>query len=144
MTKSNETTFDKIIGVAKNLLSRLPVSSAMITVNPDTACYLSESVEYLYDIGFNTIVVSPNFQGNWNDFDILKQEYIKISDWYYERLMSGCNLKFPLFDNKIINNVTGVIQENKCIPCKYRMSIDTDGGIYPCIQYVDFDYLQSR
>lgn len=139
VTKKNEKTFDKITHFAKNLLSELPNSSAMMTVNPDTACYFFESVVYLYQLGFNTIVATPNFQGNWSDFDILKKEYAKTADWYYEKLIHGSDIKFPLFDNKLINNVTGILQENKCIPTKYRMSIDTDGGIYPCIQYVHFD-----
>ena len=139
ITKDNQKTFDKINNTAKELLAKLPDSSAMMTVNPDTACYLSESVDYLYNLGFNTIVTTPNFQGNWKNFDVLKAEYIKISDWYCKKLLSGYDIKLPLFDNKLINNVTGIIQKNKCIPTKYRLSIDTDGGIYPCIQYVYFD-----
>ena len=139
VTKDNEKTFDTIISVAKELLSKLPNSSAMLTVNSDTACYLFESVKYLYNIGFNTIVTTPNFQDNWKDFVVLKEEYSKIADWYCEKLVSGHDIKLPLFDNKLINNVTDVIQKNKCVPAKYRLSIDTDGGIYPCIQYVHFD-----
>ncbi len=139
VTKEGQKTFDKVAGVAKNLLLQLPDSSAMMTVNPDTACSLFESVQYLEHLGFNTIAATPNFQADWKDFDLLKEEYVKISEWYYDKLISGSNIRFPLFDNKLINNVTGVIQENKCIPGKYRMSIDTDGGIYPCIQYVRFN-----
>jgi len=139
VTKNKEKTFDKIVEIAKNLLEKLPDSAAMMTVDPDTANYLSESVEYLYNLGFRTIVTTPNFQGRWENFDVLKQEYEKTAEWYGEKLLAECNVKLPLFDNKLINNVTGMIQENKCIPMKYRMSIDTDGGIYPCIQYVHFN-----
>lgn len=142
VTKDHEKTFDKILEVAKNLLLKLPKSSAMVTVNPDTACYLFESVEYLYNLGFKTIITTPNFHSQWNDFELLKEAYCKILDWYYKKLVSGYDVKLPLFDNKIINNVTGIVQKNKCIPAKYRMSIDTDGGIYPCIQYIHFPNYQ--
>jgi len=138
VTKTGEKTFDKIAEVAKNLLLKLPGSTAMLTINPDTACFLAESVEYLYNLGFKTIVTTLNYHGAWENFEVLEKQYAQIADWYAEKLLGQHNVKLPLFDNKLINNVTGIIQENKCIPTKHRMSIDTDGSIYPCIQYVHF------
>ena len=141
LTSDREKTFERILEAAKLLLDKLPKSSAMMTINPDTDLYLFDSIVFLNKIGFNTIITTPNFQGQWKNFNVLKEEYVKTADWYSQKLINGDDIKLPLFDNKLISNVTDIVQKNKCVPTKYRMSIDTDGSIYPCIQYVHFkDY----
>ena len=138
LTTDNKPTFKRVYEIAKALIAQLPDSSAMLTVNPNSVEFLLESIKFLFDNGFKIIVTTPNFSTDWTeeDLDNLKNQYEGLAAWYGEVLLEGKELHLPIFDNKIINWLTPEIMSDKCIPGKYRVSVDVEGNIYPCIQYV--------
>lgn len=81
-----------------------------------------------------------NYLTAWNeaDFNLLKQEYQKLSELYYEKSSNEDVFYFSPFDKKISAKVLG---ENKCKEnCQLdfkEINIVQDGGFYPCIQFVN-------
>lgn len=134
-----DPTFDGVFDAGQRLLSVLPDASAMMTVNPDTAPMLLASVRFLYDNGFRQIVTTPNYLADWTEesMGVLGAQYNALGDWYGDLLLRGDKLKLPLFDAKFVGNLVPEVDRDKCVPGKHRLSIAVDGGIYPCIQYVN-------
>lgn len=138
-------TFDHLSDKMDLLLSSHPYAPVMMVATPDTAQYFTESVMYLYNRGFKYIITSLNFKDNWSqtDFDILKKEYQKTADFYYERTLAEDKFYLEPFETKISSHINGEGYCNeRCELGKRQVSVATDGSIYPCVQFVgDKDYI---
>lgn len=123
---------------ALELIKGLRGTVIMLTTTPGTVRLLSESVFRLWDDGGRRVLVAPDGRpGRWDDesLEILRGEYEKIAAEYKKRLLRGDYVRFPSFDVKIADRVRG---ENHCNSCRigYKQPIiDTDGSLYPCIQF---------
>lgn len=131
-------SYDRVLCAAQMVLPVLPNTSAMMTVNPDTAPLLMDSVQSLYDLGFCSIVTTPNFCLDWTQqqMDALTDQYRKLADWYADHLLAGERIRLPILDAKLVNHQLPQIDQNKCIPGATRLAIAHDGSIYPCNQFV--------
>ena len=134
-TTTSLPTFKHVYRVSRDLISKIPKSYVMLTINPDTIRYLFKSIKFLYKMGFKTVSTAPNFVIDWsnNDFQELRYQYESMAEWYKNVLVNKEDFKLPLFDNKLMNH----IGTDKCTPAKHRISIDVNGDIYPCIQFVE-------
>jgi len=136
----NEGTFNLLSEKIDMLLSSQPYSFAMMVINPDTAKLFMESVEYLYNKGFRYIMCTVNYLANWTDktMHILKNEYKKLSKFYFKKMKQEEKLYLSPFDVKIISHVRrDTFCYERCELGKRQVSISPDGCIYPCIQFVN-------
>lgn len=136
--KGGGATFDEVQCIGKTILRELPNTTAMLTFSEDTVPMLYDSINFLYDFGFKKVVTALNYSGVWSEagFAALRAEYERLATWYGDKLLNNDTFALPLFDGKFINLLTPQIDEGRCIPGKLRISIATDGSIYPCTQYV--------
>ena len=116
------------------LLKYKPNAVCMATVNPETAPYLSDSVKYLYDLGFTYVVCTINHFAPWTDEDlrVLKEEYGRIADLYYEKTIKEDKFYFAPFDIKISNYISTKFKGNLLTRRKAYFS-NPEGDLYPCL-----------
>lgn len=128
---------------AKLLLSYLPESVAMLTLHPDACGLLSDSVRYLISLGFTNIacVIAYGERVDWNesDIEVLRSEYNKIADFIRDEFIAGRKYKIAPLTSKIKECVAGSNPAEHCHLGTRQMSVDVDGRIYPCTQFLKDD-----
>lgn len=102
-------TFSRLTGKIDLLLSKRPYSPVLVTVNPDTANFYADSVIYLYEKGFRYIICSLNYGGDWTEKDmkVLKKQYERLSEFYYERTLAEDKFYLSPFEVKISSHING-------------------------------------
>jgi uncharacterized protein len=120
------------------LLEVRPYASIMTVVNPDTAQYLHESVEYLMKEGAQYLIVMLNYDAAWNhaDFRVLRKQYQKLGDSYIRWTRAGKRFYLSPFEVKIASHVDGHCwQEKRCELGRQQISVDPSGNLFPCVQF---------
>jgi len=130
-------TFERLQSKIYLLLSLMPYSPVMMTVNPENVEYYCKSVKFLADIGFQYLICSLNFAGNWNDKSLkkLKKEYAKLAEWHYENYLNEKKIYFSPFDKRIASHIFPD-RECSCLLGLRQISVGPDGTFYPCVQFV--------
>ena len=121
------------------LLRQNPYTAAMMTVAPNTAPFLADSVKSIYTLGFVNIVCSLDYKAPWTEVDlaILKKQYKKLAHIYYEMTVSEKKFYLSPFDGKIDSHIN--CREYCSERCKLgfeQIAVDVDGTLYPCTQFV--------
>ena len=132
-------TFDLLLPKLKLLLAARPYSSVLMVVNPDTARYFAESVSFLMDLGCRYLVISLNYAGPWTerDFRTLEAQYKRIASLYIEGSRRGRKFYLSPFEVKISSHIAGdCYQKEQCELGVRQLSVDAEGHIYPCVQFV--------
>lgn len=132
-------TFDIVEENAKKTLKALKNVVAMVTVTKNTLQDLSNSVEYLIDLGFKIINLQFDYTVDWTDDDIeiIENEYRKVSEVYYKNIIKKKQINILVFDKKIRTYIDDTYVCNK--ECKFGLEnlyVSTDGTLYPCVQFV--------
>ncbi len=143
--KDGSDTLPLLEEKAKMLLSQMPASYAMLTLDPKAVKLFEESVEYLYNLGFRRITATPayGYRVRWDDesFALLEQELMKIADFYEEVYRRGERFFFSPFDSKICDSLRGSNPSERCHLGMRQMPVAPDGKIYACTQFIgDEDY----
>ncbi|HAG14406.1 MAG TPA: hypothetical protein DCG49_11190 [Ruminococcus sp.] len=130
---------------AKMLLQYLPGSYAMMTVAPDAVPQYAEAVQYLYQLGFRTILATIAYGENvhWtdDDLDLLGIQLRQIAAFYQEQLRNGTPFFFSPFDGKIRDLLRGFQTGERCHLGFRQMPVAPDGKIYACTQFIgDADF----
>ena len=132
-------TFDIVEENAKKTLKALKNVVAMVAVTKNTLQNLSNSVDYLIDLGFKIINLQFDYTANWTDEDIetIENEYRKVSEVYYKNIIKKKQVSILIFDKKIRTYIDNSYVCNK--ECKFGLEnlyVATDGILYPCVQFV--------
>ncbi len=138
-TVDGHPTHSRVVHAAKHLLALRPYAPALMTVNPDTAAYYCESVEYLYTLGFRYIICSLNYAGDWDAAALttLKQQYKKLADFYYAHTLREDKFYLSPFDVKISSHIHHKTYcHERCELGQHQLSVSADGRLYPCVQFV--------
>ena len=135
----NTGSFDIVEQNAKKMLKELDNVVAMVVVTKNNIEKLEESVKYLLNLGFKTINLQFDYLTKWEDSDlqIIKEQYSKVGQIYYERILEEKDINFGLFEEKIKTYIDGKYDCNE--DCGFGLktvNVGTDGKIYPCMQFV--------
>lgn len=137
--KNGQGTFTALSPKIDLLLAKRPYSPVMMVVNPDTVEHYSASVRYLYNRGFRYIICSLNYAGSWDDahMKILRRQYERLADFYYERTMLEDKFYLSPFEVKISSHVNkNNYCHERCELGKKQISAAPNGDLYPCVQFV--------
>ncbi|MCL2513841.1 MAG: SPASM domain-containing protein [Oscillospiraceae bacterium] len=132
-------THKEVAAAAGRLLSALPYSPALMTVNPDTVQFYNESVGYLYSLGFRYIICSLNYAAGWDKKALaeLKRQYNKMAGFYYGHTVAEDKFYLSPFDVKISSHIhSRTYCHERCELGQRQLSVAPGGGIYPCVQFV--------
>lgn len=133
---SENGSFDVACQGAKYCIDKNVTCAAMVTVTINNVNMLSESVEFLVDFGFKKIILNLNYEDPWNDeyISILKSEYEKISEYYYDCFSKKKFFVLMPLDNKIRSYIKSLECTDGC--SMDRIVVSVDGTYFPCTQYV--------
>ena len=141
-------SFDKVIENMKKLIDRDLgyLIEARMTVAPDTARYMYESVKMLVDLGINNIANVPASDLDWDTQSIqdYKDNYEKILDMYIDILNDETNKRnISLYKvDQALNLALEPIKEDTSM-CNIGnprwVIVDWKGDIWPCPDYPTTD-----
>lgn len=138
--KDGSLSYDTVEQTAKKLLKTQPYACAMMVINPDTIEYYAEGVQNLFDLGFKYFICSLNYeqQAAWTDehMEELRRQFEKISDMYINWTLDERKFYFSPFEVKMRSHIIGEKYcEQRCRLGQRQLSVDTDGKLYPCVQF---------
>lgn len=131
-------TFNLLNDKIDMLITSRPYTPVLMVINPDTADYFADSVEFLYSRGFRYIISSLNYGANWEDKNMkaLKKQYEKLAQFYFEKTMLEDKFYLSPFEVKISSHINGDSYcYERCELGKKQISIAPDGFLYPCVQF---------
>ena len=131
-------SFDALLPRLQRLLEVRPYASVLMVVNPDTAEYLSQSVEFLLDLGCRYLIVSLNYVADWDDDDmgVLEHEYGRLAKRYVEWTRAGRKFYLSPFEVKLSSHINRhCYQKERCELAQRQLSVDPEGYLYPCVQF---------
>jgi len=143
-TADGEGTYAPVEAAAKRLLRYQPYACAMMVVNPDTVQYYADGVQKLHDLGFQYYICSLNYEraAAWTDahMEELERQFSRLSDMYVRWTMEEKKFYFSPFEVKMRSHIDGEgYCRERCQLGIRQLSVDTDGSLYPCVQFVGED-----
>ena len=130
-------TLEKADKSAKLLLEYQPKSAVQTVYAPESCHLLSDSVKHLYNLGFRRILAVYASGVKWEDkhLEILKKQYKEIGEFYKKCFYADNYFILSYIDDKINNGIFGK-KKSPCHMGRGQFSVDTDGFLYPCSQFV--------
>mgnify|MGYP005850284173 CR=1 FL=1 len=141
MTNEGEGSFERVKKAAGMLLKYQPYAPAMMVVNPDTVHLYAEGVQNLFDTGFRYLICSLNYgrEARWSDahMEELERQFSLISEMYERWTLAEEKFYFSPFEVKMRSHIDGDgYCEERCQLGLRQLSVDADGRLYPCVQFV--------
>jgi radical SAM protein with 4Fe4S-binding SPASM domain len=139
ITHSGKGSFDQIEPYIKALTTLRTIPEKTVTVA--TVSDTFEAFKYIIESGFKSIVITPDFNDNWTreSFEILKNEYLKICD-YYKNTRVGKGIYVNIIEDKIKAYIDQKeFKKSCCNVGKNIFAVSAKGSIYPCTRFVDND-----
>lgn len=126
---------------AKLILSYLPNTMAMLTLDPKACSVLCDSVKYLLSLGFRDVstVMAYGKNVSWTDEDleVYKVEINKVADFLRDEFKAGRKHYVTPLVNKIRECVNGKNPAEHCHLGVRQLSVTPDGNIYPCTSFIN-------
>ncbi|MCF7919094.1 MAG: radical SAM protein [Candidatus Cloacimonetes bacterium] len=122
----------------KKLISLIPESMILITLNPETIQYLAESISFLIENGAKAISISNNYKVSWQEehFELLQAQLIEIAGYYKIRYKNNSPFYLNIFDSRIHAFIDGFVNKGRCAADGNHLSIAPNGDLFPCIAFV--------
>lgn len=138
INNNGDGTYDIVFENAQKLLKSVKKVVAMPVITKNNYTDMTQNVDHLFEIGFKAINCAFDYTANWQDEDlpILKNEYSKLADMYYERLKKGEKIYLQPFDNKISDYIKEQDCNKKCMLGLKHVNVSSSKKIYPCTQFV--------
>ncbi len=142
--RGGNSTREEIDRKMEMLLSAFPETIIMMTIHPDFADRVSESVRFFREKGVRSVSLVPAHgeRVEWNDekFSVLKRELEKVEALYEEWNRGDGLFRFIPFENKIRNYIRGRDADSAlCHFGGHKVMVDVDGKFYPCSHFIGRD-----
>lgn len=119
-------------------LRDLPGLTVRLTVAPETAPLLPDSIRWLFDRGFRRIAYSPVVEAAWDSASLaaLYDSYEALYDLQRESAGRGLISNLPKTEDRLscVSDDPGF----GCGAARNIVAVDTDGTLYPCHRYVGY------
>lgn len=119
------------------ILAYQPLVCARATVTPRSAAVLMENVKYLVNLGFRVMTFKPAADCGWRaqDFQILREQYEQVANYYIDSLVAEKPLEISEFDKTV-----GLMHSKQSGPIgcgagRGLVMVDHNGEIWPCHRY---------
>ncbi len=141
--KSGRSSFEAV----ENALERLVASGTeryevLVVVDPSTAPWLDESVDYLVAKGARRISFNPNFFTAWDEDakEGWRRGYARAAFHYLDAYRRGRPLYMNWLESKIVTGVKGGFGGgDRCNFGGRELAVAPSGNLYPCERLVGDD-----
>jgi len=132
-------------GSFKDIVERLPMLKelqgwlgARMTVNPDTVDRLSESVQRLFEMGFNQFLIGVNSDVPWSKeaMRTYAKEMRKVWEFYQKKKREEAPIRIVEFDEDLEERKRKLCSVWGCDAGQTRVAVSADGKLYPCARFV--------
>jgi len=109
-----------------------------MTVNPDTASFLCESVAFLVEKSCRYVIVSLNYAAAWDErsLSVLRRQLAKLAKAYIRWTAEGRKFYLSPFEVKISSHVNRHCHlKERCELARRQISVDPGGFLFPCVQF---------
>lgn len=133
--KMGQGTEERLNAIVPQLLDRQPNAVAMLTIPANDAESLCDAVGQLHDLGFRRILIAPDARANANWTDESVAVFAEQLRKLLPLLTADPSFAILNLEEKLKAGVYGV----PCASCNLGVrqpSVDTDGGLYPCNQFL--------
>lgn len=133
---NHKGSFEQVLENSKKCIEANLNCMALPVICLNNVQYLSDNIQYLIDIGFKNITCNFNYSDSWNDdsLEVLKEQYKKIVNIYYDEFKKKNYVKIYPLDTKMYFHIHEKVCSNSCNG--NRVAVNADGKFYPCIQFV--------
>lgn len=123
------------------LISKIPSSMVLITLNPETVIDLTESISYLIEKGTQAISISLNYLAIWHNkhLSLLQTQLLDIAKFYKLCYQENNHFYLNVFDSRMHSLIDGCVNKGRCDPNGNHISIAPDGDFFLCIAFVKKD-----
>lgn len=138
VTYSGDGTFDIVSDNARELIKAIDKLVAMPVITKNNYKEMVENARYLFDMGFRYVNCAFDYTADWTDEDIelLKIEYKKLAELYYEKTKNNNDFYLLPFEDKMNTHIKEQSCAEKCQLAVKHVNVGSNGKIYPCMQYV--------
>lgn len=141
-TPSGGGSWDSVMGENFALLKRTQGwIGSRITVNPDTAHWLSGGVKDLFARGVNQFIIGPNMDVHWppESLAALESEWHRVADFYLEEKGKGSPIRIAEFEETPESKRSACGRVWGCAAGRTRLAVSISGDLYPCARFVSAD-----
>lgn len=119
-------------------IKQLRQVSVRLTVSPETASLLEQSVHWLIDNGFRSIFFSPVVEADWTAGSLasLHSAYVALHAWQKRKPRREAKIRNLSRDFDRLRK--GHSREYGCGAARTLAAIDTGGNIYPCQRFAGY------
>jgi len=126
-----------IVENVKHALKRWPFLRVRTSPFPERIDHFFEDIKYLIDLGIQSIMFSPVYEGGWTEdhWNTWEQECYKVVDLMASIRKGGGKIEIEHFRSYCR-------KDNSKWPCgagRFYVGIDIDGSIYPCHRFNKFN-----
>lgn len=133
--KAQKGTYDLILPNIKRALEISPGDTARMSVMPDTAKYVYDSVISLFDLGFKSVAPMPVMEASWDNctWSDYEDNIRKLSEY----ILSNQGLRIKNFDDG--SRVMDPRRPYHCGAGFNNMAVSAKGFIWPCHRFTSGD-----
>ena len=129
-----------VMANAKKALQKWPFLKARLSPTSENISHFYENIKYLIDFGFDNLMFSPVYEGNWTTerWQIWEDQCKLVVDLMVEKKKEGREIQIDHFIS-----YCGIDASRwPCGAGRFYVGIDIDGAIYPCHRLNKFDDLR--
>lgn len=128
---------DIVMKNMESVLKKWPFYRARLSPSVERIDHFYEDMKYLFDFGFDNIMFSPVYEGDWTDqkWATWEEQSIKVVDYMVDLKKQG---RKPVVEH--FKSYVSV--DNSKWPCgagRNYCGFDIDGAIYPCHRFNKFN-----
>jgi len=131
-------SYDGAVAHVPALLTANPYTACMMTLAPNNLAGYADSIRHIYNLGFQNLIVSPDYSALWTETDLaeLERQYDTLVDWYCAETRKERKFFFSPIDSKINSRINSrTFCKERCKLGHEQICVDTDGRLYPCTQF---------
>lgn len=136
---NGEGSYDLAVAGAQDWMSRGYYMGSKITIAPNNLKYLYDAILHMVELGYEEINANCVFEKGWEQYHAVDfyKELKKVADYFIDNNLVETHY-LALFEENFFHPMAEDDLDNWCGGVGSAMlSIDPDGGLYPCIRYME-------
>jgi uncharacterized protein len=142
MDTAGRPTHFRVLKALELLRARAIPFDIVAVICPDTAHYLSQSLEFLLKLGAERIQFQVNLRAKWGEVELSEfaEQSRHAAQIWAEEFRKGQKRVVEPLHNKVLSHLFGSLHlPNRCQLATREVAVAPSGRIYPCAEMVGDD-----
>ena len=133
-TLDGRSSYDLLMSRFGMMKHYQPWQGARVTVHPDHAPLVHDSVKHLFSVGINQFLIGPASGVEWQEQELYayRDSLFAALKWTHEKAREGAPIRMAVLEKEL--DLPRGRNKGKwgCGAGRGRMCVDADGSLYPC------------